>query len=110
MVLSSIWRGPMSCSFLGEAVVWVDVSVTAAGAGGVSGAEAVSCGASLVQALSGKPGASDLPVDSLAMSLGGPWEVSIQELFSVLCAALWLHISPHAVSPPKAASAYVSAS
>ena len=88
MVLSSIWRGPMSCSFLGEAVVWVDVSVTAAGAGGVSGAGAVSCGASLVRALSGKPGASDLPEDSLAMSLGGPWEVSIQELFSVLCAAL----------------------
>ncbi len=38
MVLSSSWRGATSCSFLGEAVVWVDVSVTAAGAGGVSGA------------------------------------------------------------------------
>ena len=110
VVLSSSWRGATSCSFLGEAVVWVDVSVTAAGAGGVSGAGAVSGGASLVRALSGKPGASDLPVDSLAMSLGGLWEVSIQELFSVLCAALWLHISPHAVSPLKAASAYVSAS
>ena len=110
MVLSSNWLGATSCSCLGEAVVWVDVSVTAAGVGGVSGAEAVSCGASLVRALSGKPGASDLTVDSLAMSLGGPWEVSIQELFSVLCAALWLHISPHAVSRLKAASAYVSAS
>ena len=106
MVLSSSWRGATSCSFLGEAVVWVDVSVTAAGAGGVSGAGAVSGGASLP----GKPGASDLPVDSLAMSLGGLWEVSIQELFSVLCAALWLHISPHAVSPLRAASTYVSAS
>ena len=30
--------GATSCSFLGEVVVWVDVSVTAAGAGGVSGA------------------------------------------------------------------------
>ena len=110
LVLSSIWRGATSCSFLGEAVVWVDVSVTAAGAGGVSGAGAVSGGASLVRALPGKPGASDLPVDSLAMSLGGLLEASIQEMFSVLCAALWLHISPHAVSPLRAASAYVSAS
>ena len=91
-------------------MVWVDVSVTAAGAGGVSGARAVSGGASLVRALSGKPGANDLPVDSLAMSLDRLWEVSIQELFSVLCAALWLHISPHAVSPLKAAAAYVSTS
>ena len=57
----------MSCSFRGEAVVWADVSVTAAGAGGVSGAEAVSGGTSLVRALCGKTGASDLPVDSLAM-------------------------------------------
>ena len=48
MVLSSRWRGATSCSFLGEAVVWVDVSVTASGAGGVSGAGAVSGGASLV--------------------------------------------------------------
>ena len=48
VVLSSRWRGATSCSFLGEAVVWVDVSVTAAGAGGVSGAGAVSGGASLV--------------------------------------------------------------
>ena len=110
MVLSSSWRGATSCSFLGEAVVWVDVSVTAAGAGGVSGAGAVSGGASLVRALSGKPGANDLPVDSLAMSLDRLWEVSTQDLFSVLCAALWLHISPHAVSPLKAAAAYVSTS
>ncbi len=109
MVLSSSWRGATSCSFLGEAVVWVDVSVTAAGAGGVSGAGAVSGDALLVRALPGNPRASDLPVDSLAMSLGGLWEVSIQKLFSVLCAALWLHISPHAVSPLRAASAYVSA-
>ena len=99
MVLPSSWRGATSCSFPGEAVVWVDVSVTAAGAGVVSRAGAVSGGASLVRALSGKPGANDLPVDPLAMSLDRLWEVSIQELFSVLCAALWLHISPHAVSP-----------
>ena len=63
----------LSISFLGEAVVWADVSVTAAGAGGVSVAWAVSGGTSLVRALSGKPGTSDLPVDSLAMSLGGLW-------------------------------------
>ena len=110
MVLSSSWRGATSCSFLGEAVVWVDVSVTAAGAGGVSGAGAVSGDALLVRALPGNPRASDLPVDSLAMSLGELWEISRQELSSVLCAALWLRISPHAVSPTKAASAYVSSS
>ena len=56
-------------SFLGDAVVWVDVSVTAAGAGGVSGAGKVSGGTSLVPALSGKPGATDLPVESLEMSV-----------------------------------------
>ena len=83
-------RGPTSYSFpLGDGMVWpVECSWCWWGLG----ERQVSGGNSLVRALSGKPVASDLRVESLEMSLSGLWEGSIQELaaISFMCSMrLW---------------------